>query len=192
MDDAQLIRQFRNGDRESFNRLANRWQDRIHRFAYRYFADRDEAAEITQKTLINVYQKIDLLHDEGKFSPWIYRIANNLCIDESRKNGRRKTTPIDSLIDPPETAERITPATRLEQRELGELLQKALLSIPEEQRAVIILKEYEGLKFREIADALEQPLNTVKSRMYYGLQALRKVFQNWNIEMEALCYDNER
>ncbi|MEX2600900.1 MAG: sigma-70 family RNA polymerase sigma factor [Balneolaceae bacterium] len=191
MDDAQLIRQFRNGDPESFNRLANRWKDRIHRFAYRYFADRDEAAEITQKTLINAYQKIDLLRDEGRFSPWIYRIATNLCIDETRKNGRKKTTPIDSLADSEEAAEHGTPATRLEQRELGELLQKALLLIPEEQRAVIILKEYEGLKFREIADALDQPLNTVKSRMYYGLQALRKVFQHWNIEMEAL-YDNEK
>ena len=69
------------------------------------------------------------------------------------------------------------------------LLNRALQTIPEEQRVVIIMKEYQGLKFSEIAEALEVPLNTVKSRMYYGLNALRKVFDQWNINEEMVRYE---
>jgi RNA polymerase sigma-70 factor (ECF subfamily) len=81
------------------------------------------------------------------------------------------------------------PERALAGREWGELLRKALTLIPEEQRLVILMKEFEGLTFPEIADVLSESENTVKSRMYYGLKALRKVLAKWNITKEAIHYE---
>jgi RNA polymerase sigma-70 factor, ECF subfamily len=189
MNDSQLIEQIRSGNTGAFNHLVTRWQKPIHRFAFRYFADNNDAADITQKTFIKAYQSLDSLQDTDKFSSWIYRIASNLCIDETRRNGKQKSSPLESWIESSEVAAVNTPETKLEKNELGKLMQKALLAIPYDQRTVIILKEYEGLKFREIAHILQESENTVKSRMYYGLNALRKVFKKWNIEKEALYYE---
>lgn len=190
MTDAQLIENFRNGDLEAFNRLVDRWQQRIHRFAYRFFASHDEASEITQKTFIKAYKKIDTLDDPGKFSAWIYRIANNLCLDETRRAGRRRSAPMEALSRHP-IAETIdaNPDRQIQRDELESILQLALKQLPVEQRIVVIMKEYEGLKFREIAEILDEPESTIKSRLYYGLKKLRTLFEQWNIELEALRYE---
>lgn len=189
MDDAQLIEHYRNGNKDAFNDLVYRWQERIHRFAYRYFADNDEASDITQKTFIKAYYRLDTLKDTGKFSSWIYRIANNICIDETRRNGSKNRDSPENRIENGQLVTDKTPETRLEKNDMEIWMQKALLAIPDDQRTVVILKEYEGLKFREIAEILQESENTVKSRMYYGLKSLRKVFRKWNIEKEALYYE---
>lgn len=190
MTDAKLIKNFLNGDVQAFNRLVNRWQQRIHRFAYRYFASHDDAKEITQKTFIKAYNKLDTLEDTEKFSAWIYRIANNLCLDETRRAGRRRSAPMEALPNQP-IADSLSsnPDRVIQQENLESILQLALKQIPAEQRIVIIMKEYEGLKFREIAEILDEPENTVKSRLYYGLKKLRTLFDQWNIELEALRYE---
>lgn len=190
MNDAQLVEEFRGGNMDAFNALVERWQQRIHRFAYRYFSSHDEAMEITQKTFIKAYNKLNTLEDVEKFSSWIYRIANNLCLDEMKRAGRRRSTPMEALGQHP-AAKSIAenPDLPIQQQELGSILQQALNQLPPEQRIVVIMKEYEGLKFREIADILDEPENTVKSRMYYGLTSLRSIFEQWNIEMEALYYE---
>lgn len=189
MDDSTLVKQFQDGDIDAFNRLVERWHSKIHRFAYRFFADADEANEITQKTFIKTYQKVSELKEPDKFSSWIYKIANNLCLDELKRAGRRKSSPLEAWIEQNDQAQKQTPADKLENKQLGEIIQKALLTLPDEQRVVFILKEYEGLKFREIADILEAPENTVKSRMYYGLRSLRRVLKKWNIQHEYLNHD---
>ncbi len=184
MNDVKLIENFCAGNIDAFNRLVERWQDRIHRLAYRYFASHDEAAEITQKTFIKVYRKINSLDDPSKFSSWIYRISNNLCLDETKRAGRRRSAPLETLGPRPvlhNAADR-----SIQQKELGSILEMALKQLPPEQRMVVIMKEYEELKFREIAEILQEPESTVKSRMYYGLKSLRKIFKRWNIEMEEL------
>lgn len=190
MNDEQLVREFCGGDTEAFNRLVQRWQHRIHRYAYRYFASHDEAMEITQKTFIRAYKKLDTLENAEKFPSWIYRIANNLCLDEVKRAGRRRSAPMEAAgAEKAATELAANPDREMANRELGLLLQLALSRLPEEQRTVVIMKEYEGLKFREIAEILEEPENTVKSRMYYGLKALRKIFDQWNINMEELNYE---
>ena len=190
MTDAKLVENFRNGDIEAFNRLVERWQQRIHRFAYRYFSSHDEAMEITQKTFIRVYKKLNSLDDAEKFSSWIYRIANNLCLDETKRASRRRSRSMDALPQHP-VAESIVdnPDRQIQRNDLESILQLALKQIPADQRMVVIMKEYEGLKFREIAEILDEPENTVKSRLYYGLTKLRTLFDQWNIELEALRYE---
>lgn len=187
MNDEQLVRQFCGGDIEAFNHLVQRWQHRIHRYAYRYFASHDEATEITQKTFIKAYKKLDTLEDVEKFPSWIYRIANNLCLDEMKRAGRRRSAPLEAVgAQSADIGRTANPDREMANRELGLMLQLALNRLPEEQRTVVIMKEYEGLKFREIAEILEEPENTVKSRLYYGLKALRKIFDQWNINFEEL------
>jgi RNA polymerase sigma-70 factor, ECF subfamily len=188
MNDASLVEKFRNGDTHAFNLLVNRWQEPIFRFTYGYFGNISDSDDVTQKTFIKAYQKIESLKETEKFSAWLYRIANHLCIDQTRQNHRRESSLLENWKKNSETVSPITPEITLEKNELSLLIHKALLSIPDDQRTVIILKEYEGLKFREIAEILEESENTIKSRMYYGLKALRKVFKKWNIEKEALHY----
>jgi RNA polymerase sigma-70 factor (ECF subfamily) len=184
--DAQLIQQFCKGNVGAFNELVERWQPRIHRVAYRYFNSHDEAMDIGQKTLIKVYGKLHTLDDAVAFPSWIYRIANNLCLDESRRAGRRRKKPLESANNNPaaETTDQL-----LQQNDLGAILQQALQQLPPEQRMVVIMKEYEELKFTEIADALDAPESTVKSRLYTGLRKLNEIFTQWNINKEDLYYE---
>ena len=187
MNDAQLIDEFCGGNTTAFNTLVQRWQNRIHRFAYRYFYSHDDAAEITQKTFIRAFKKLHTLEDAEKFPAWIYRVANNLCLDEARRAGRKQSTGLTDINHKLEASEK--PDTALQQKQMGSILQLALLQLSVEQRTVIIMKEYEQLKFREIAEILDEPENTVKSRMYYGIKNLRKIFEQWNLEMEELYYE---
>lgn len=187
MDEIALVKRFQNGDHAAFNELAVRWQARIHRFAYGFFADADDAGEITQKTFVKVYQKRDTLDHPDNFPAWIYRVANNLCLDELKRAGRRKSSPLDAWQDDAGNgADAPTPADLMEAKELGAIIHRAMMTLPEEQRIVVILKEYDGLKFREIAGILDEPENTIKSRLYYGLKTLRKVLIKWKIPNEYL------
>lgn len=189
MDDTALIKRVQNGDSGAFNELVDRWYAKVHRFAYRFFSDSAEADEITQKTFIRVYEKVRQLDQPGNFPAWIYRVANNLCLDELKRAGRRKSTSLESWTEQATASTNNSPADNLESKELGEWIQKALMTLPDEQRVVIILKEFEGLKFREIAEILEEPENTVKSRMYYGLKSLQRVLKQWNINKDWLNYE---
>lgn len=188
MDDQLLIKQVQNGNKAAFSQLVEKWHSKIYRFAFRFFADEDEAQEITQKTFIKTYQNVKTLKNPDKFSAWIYRVANNLCLDELKRAGRRKSTSLEAYMELTSglKGDRATPDMEFQNKELGTILQKALLTLPDEQRTVIILKEYEGLKFREIADILEEPESTVKSRLYYGLKSTRRVLINWNIKHDYL------
>jgi RNA polymerase sigma-70 factor (ECF subfamily) len=182
--DITVFEQIQRGNTSAFNALVAEWQDSIHRFAYRFFYDADDAQEITQKTFIRVFSNLDQLDDPDKFSSWIYRIAKNLCLDELKRAGRKKSSPLELV-----KSERIAdgnPAKKMEAKELGEWIQKALLAIPEEQRVVIIMKEYEGLTFKEIAEILDESESTVKSRLYYGFKKLRDILNSWNINTNYL------
>jgi RNA polymerase sigma-70 factor (ECF subfamily) len=189
ISEAQLVNEALKGNQKAFNSLVNRWQTRIHRFAYRYFGSPDDAAEITQKTFIKAYQKLNTLDDPEKFGPWLYRIANNLCLDELKRAGRKRSSSLEVLKHAPQTE--LSPAAdeRTMKNEAMVLLHKALLRLPVEQRMVVIMKEYEGLTFREIAEMLDEPENTLKSRMYTGLKNLKQQFDEWNINKEVFNYD---
>lgn len=186
MDDAELMNAFCKGDFNAYSMLVDRWQTRIQRVAYRYFNSYDEAMEITQQTFVSVYQKADSLDDPQRFKSWIYRIATNLCLDEAKRAGRRRSVPMDEAVQPAVDGHT---DQLLRQKDMETILNKALQQIPEAQRMVVIMKEYEGLTFREIAAVLDIPENTAKSRMYYGLTKLRAVFDRWNINKETLYYE---
>lgn len=199
MTDDQLIIRFLDGQVNAFNTLVWRWEKRLYNFILRYVGDREDAKDLCQKTFIQVYQDLRRLRDPGKFSTWVHQIAVNLCRDELRNRHRRPMLSLEGLQedydDPslaaPEmaAAPSMQPDAAAHRRDMRELLNAALQTLPEEQRVVVIMKEYQELKFAEIAEILGISVNTAKSRMYYGLGALRKVFDQWNISQEVLGYE---
>lgn len=197
MNDLELINRIIDGDRIGFNQLVWKWEKQIYNFVLRYLGNREAALDVTQKTFLNTYRNITKLKDPSRFSSWIYRIASNLCRDEI---GRMKKRNIVSLDDIQENNEkkgtrlpvqfmestRKQPDARLNKKQLTAIVKDALKVLPEELRIIVIMKEYQGLKFREIADALDEPVSTIKSRMYRGLISLREIFEKQQITKEVL------
>lgn len=187
MDDAALIAQFQAGHTAAFNALVKRWECPIYNFVLRYAGDRDDARDLCQQTFIRAYKSLRRLRDPDKFTAWIYQIALNACRDAAR---RREFISLDALLESTPIADAgARPDDRAHEQSLRDLINRALQNLPEEQRVVIVMKTYQGLKFTEIAEILHAPLNTVKSRMYYGLSALKKIFDRWHISEDMVRYE---
>lgn len=175
-----LVLQATAGDMRAFDQLADNWKARIYNFALRYLGDHDEAMEASQQTFIKAWQGMDSLKEGAQFRAWLYVIAGNTCRDFLRKTSRTRTTSLsDTAGHAHFAADRgaTHPGERLARQDLQRILKQALAQLPEEQRVVLILKEYEGLKFTEIAQVLQEPESTVKSRLYYALKTMRKLLQ---------------
>ncbi|MEW6751580.1 MAG: sigma-70 family RNA polymerase sigma factor [Candidatus Latescibacterota bacterium] len=192
--DSDLLTEFCQGEVEAFNRLVQRWERRIYSFILRYVGDPDEALDLCQQTFIKAYYKVHELRDREKFSTWLYQIAVNACRNTVKRKQRYPTVSLERSEEwaPASGVAALAvepgshPDALLDARSVRDRVRQALQRIPPEQRAVIIMKEYQGMRFQEIAAVLGIPLGTVKSRMYYGLGALRRIFQTWNLDAEAL------
>ena len=197
-DTMVLVDKAAQGDEQAFTRLVQAWYKRIFNFNYKYFFDHDLAMEVTQKTFISVHKNIGKLKNKGSFSGWLYAIAVNYCREEDRRSNKKWVIPFRSMNKKEAGVESFDiqnyrenaydPETCLQKEELSTILLKALAQIPAEQKVVLIMKEYEGLKFREIADSLQISENTAKSRLYYGLKGLRKILDHWKINKEEIYY----
>ncbi len=186
-----LILNAQQGDREAFNKLVTLWYKRVYNYAYKYFSDHDMSMEVTQRAFIAMHRKISSLRSTDKFRPWLYKIVTNFCHEEERKLKRareRSATDEEGRAQMDETRE-FNPDRKYAQSELAEILLEALNEISPEQKEVVIMKEYEGLKFSEIAEVLEISENTAKSRMYYGLSALKQIMTRKNINKETISYE---
>ncbi len=193
-----LIARAREGDKNAQGKLMQLWYKRIYNYSYKFFFDHDLAMEASQKTFISMHRNIGGLQDIGKFKSWLYTIAVNYCREELRKNKSNRSVSLHDL-KPGEGEDSYrweesrnrseNPERQLRQTELSDLLQRCLTELSEEQRVVVIMKEYEGLKFREIAEVLSLSENTVKSRMYYALDGLRKILNKNNITKETIGYE---
>lgn len=180
-----LIEKSRNGDHQAFGKLVGLWFKRIYNFSMKYFSDHDLAMEVTQRTFIVVHQKINGLRDIKSFKYWLYKVAMNQCHEEERSRKRRSWFSIFQ----PDIAKEIedpvlNPQIEFQHRELEEFLQHMLKILPEDQKTVVIMKEYEGMKFREIAETLGISENTAKSRLYYGLKNLKKTMDEKGLNID--------
>jgi RNA polymerase sigma-70 factor (ECF subfamily) len=180
--DEDLLLAVRGGHVDSLGVLVARWEGPLHRFVSRLLDRPDDARDVCQETFLRILNKAEAFRDGARFSTWMYQIALNLCRDQTRRKrrwGRLMLVPSgESFEGPrdhvaPESFE-TNPAAALIDTERRSAVRRALSGLPREQREVLLLKEYEGLKFREIADVLGVPESTVKSRMYAGLDAMRE------------------
>ena len=176
--DEQLVQRASNGDTDAFNELVSRWERPIYALAYRVIGREEDARDVCQEAFLRAYRGLQGFKRQAKFSSWLYRIAVNLCRDWLRRDRRVGfVQPSESfdlaerrVVDPiNETVEDL-----IMRRDLGRAVSKVMATLPDDQRIVIVLKEYHGLTFREIADVVGCPLSTVKTRLYQGLTVLRR------------------
>lgn len=191
-----IVRNAVRGNERAFSQLMNLWYKRIYNFCFKYFGNHDMAMEVTQSTFISVHKSIGKLKDPESFKSWIYRIALNKCHEEDRKNKRRSWLSIfqkdndeeDHMLQFNHHTDDgfYNPDKVIEDKEMEDIVMSCLQVIPEEQKILVIMKEYEGLKFREIAASLEISESTAKSRLYYGLKAMKKQLEQRNVYKENI------
>ena len=178
LTDDELVTLARGGDAESFNQLILRWERPIYSLAYRVIGREEDARDVCQETFLRAFRALPGFKGQAKFSSWLYRIALNLCRDWIRRKRRTPVVQMPEGVDPAEMAAERGPVESIEtlvaRRELSAVVESAMALLPEEQRTAIILKEYHGMTFQEIADMQQCPLSTVKTRLYQGLSVLRK------------------
>lgn len=176
--DEELVARSIGGDADSFNQLILRWERPIYALAYRTIGREEDARDVCQETFLRAFRALPGFRGQAKFSSWLYRIALNLCRDWIRRERRT------GFVQPPEDVDLIDfiaaaePSESIEdlvsRKDQMRAVERAMALLPEEQRTAIVLKEYHGLTFQEIADLLGCPLSTVKTRLYQGLSVLRR------------------
>jgi RNA polymerase sigma-70 factor (ECF subfamily) len=179
--DEELVARSIDGDTDSFNQLVVRWERPIYALAYRVIGREEEARDVVQETFLRAFRGIKNFRGQAKFSSWVYRIALNLCRDWIRRERRAPIQATPEGIDLVELAAEQGPAESIEtlvaRHDLSKIVAQAMALLPDEQRTAIILKEYHGMTFQEIADLQGCPLSTVKTRLYQGLTVLRRHLQ---------------
>ena len=185
-DDHTLVQRARSGDERAFRLLVERYQKKVYAVALGMVKDREEAMDVVQEAFVKVHRSLDTFKADATFYTWLYRITVNVCIDVIRRRGVMRT---DSV----EFDERIghdlaeanlgaissqlgsNPEKSVLQRELGEKIQEALEQIPEKHRAILLLRELDGLSYEELAQVLEIPKGTVMSRLFHARAKVQKL-----------------
>jgi RNA polymerase sigma-70 factor (ECF subfamily) len=173
--DEELVEACQAGEASAFDVLVARWEDRIRGAAFRFLGSEDEARDVAQETFLKAYRGLAGFKREARFSSWLYQIATNLCRDRLRRRKTRPQVSLEALEEAGPVIVETRPGAhdRLIARDLAQAVRRAIHALPEEQREVVILKEYQELTFLEIAQVLELPVSTVKTRLYRGLVQLR-------------------
>lgn len=177
--DEELVAAVLAGDVSAFDTLVQRWNRKIQGAAFRVLGSDDEARDVSQEAFLKAFRGLGGFKREARFSSWLYQITLNLCRDKLRRRKGRAALSLEDLADAGEPALREGPAAleALETRDVARAVAAAIETLSEEQREVVVLKEYEGLTFPEIAGVLGVPLSTVKTRLYRALGQLRVELQ---------------
>jgi RNA polymerase sigma-70 factor (ECF subfamily) len=163
VEDRDLIAKARRGDVEAYNLLVSRWEKRVFNYLLRLVRNREDAMDVSQDVFLKAYQNLPKLEDAGKFGGWLFRIAHNEAYSLLRKKKPEGELPLETG--------RV--GTGLLPMELSVAVESALARLNEDQREAVLLKVYQGFKFEEMAEILECPVSTVKSRLYTALDLLK-------------------
>ena len=195
-DEDAMLRVKEADDAHAFAVLVRRWEVPIQRLCTRMVGDQHRGEDLTQDTFARVFAKRKEYQPNGKFSTFLWRVALNFCYDELRRQKRRPETSLEHLaIQEGENgfcAPDQGPDALLEEREQSELVRHAVLQLAESYRSVVVLRHYEDLKFREIAEVLGIPEGTVKSRMAEALTQLHKHLSHVCKHRPSLLCDTKR
>lgn len=182
-DDARLVRSFRKGDEQAFEELVRRYQDPVYNVAYRMVGEREAAMDVAQEAFMKAFRGIETYNTRMAFKNWLYRIATNAAIDHlrrraaaryvsmevaySRSDYREQQAPGGVEAEPPGSEDDIPENVSLK-NETAAFLQEAILKLPENYRAAIVLHHLEGLGFAEVGRILGVPRNTAKTWAHRG------------------------
>ncbi len=171
-EENELITRSKNGDRQAFGELVSLHQQGVINVVYRMSGDRQHAEDAAQEAFVRAWQKLHSYRPVASFRGWIYRIATNIAIDMLRREKPTEDVEKHMIKDPSNGME-----THIIQRQKSEIVQKAVLSLPNASRSVLVLREYESLSYQEIAETLEIPIGTVMSRLNYARKTLRSTLE---------------
>jgi RNA polymerase sigma-70 factor (ECF subfamily) len=189
VDDSVLVEQCRQGDSEATERLILKYQNRIYNAVLKICANTDDAAELTQETFVKVIENIGKFESRSSFYTWAFRIAVNLTLNYCQRNARLRFRSLDAEEDEHDAqVKRVLkellmdeaspdPAAVAQNKELCETVVKALGKLDDEQRAVVVLRDIEGMNYSQIAEVLEIELGTVKSRLSRARSELREIME---------------
>jgi RNA polymerase sigma-70 factor (ECF subfamily) len=189
-EDGELVRKAQRGDAAAFRGLVERYQRRVVAHALAMVKDPDEAMDIAQETFVRVHRYLPSFKGDSSFFTWTWRICTNLCLDATRRRARSEPLPTsgrdddDSTIEleqglDPASAALAGPAAATENRELREKLQEALGSLSENHRAILLLREVEGLSYEELSQALGIRKGTVMSRLFHARLKMQRRLRDY-------------
>ena len=180
--DEELVARCLQGDTACFNQLIVRWERPIYALAYRLLGHEEDARDVCQDTFLRAFRALPGFKGQAKFSSWLYRIALNLCRDWVRRQRRTPIVPAPDGVELTELRANVQESEPIEdvlsRQQLSREVARAMRTLTADQRSAVILKEYHGLTFQEIADLLGCPLSTVKTRLYQGLSILRRELEH--------------
>ena len=177
-DDVTLVRQAQKGDTGAFEELVARHRDRIYARAFSMMRNEEEALDLSQEAWVKGWQRLKQFQGESSFSTWMTRIVINLCLDEIRKQKRRRAESIEELDEESGGVERqmpavtVNPTERLERGELRQRIDRAMAQLSHDHRTVLVLHEFEEMEYKEIAKTMGCSIGTVMSRLFYARRKL--------------------
>lgn len=191
-EDSELITQYRNGSEAAFDLLVDRYQSKVYTTIFLIVKDQEIAEDLLQDVFVKVIQTLnsDKYNEEGKFQPWLMRIAHNLAIDHFRKAKRYPTIILEdgsNLLNSMKFAEDSIEDIRVKEETL-EMVKKLIDELPEAQREVLIMRHYLDMSFQEIADQTGVSINTALGRMRYALIHLRKKMKQLTVAYDKIFY----
>jgi RNA polymerase sigma-70 factor (ECF subfamily) len=189
VDDKILVQKCQNGDSDAMQRLIIRYQDRIYNTILKICGNRDDAAELTQETFVKVIENINTFKGQSAFYTWLFRVAVNLTFNYCKRRFKLENRSLDAPAGPgyDDAAKQLgafladksaeDPAVLAQKKETGEIIMSCLARLDDAHRAVLVLRDIEGLSYAEIGDILEIELGTVKSRLSRARANLREIFE---------------
>ncbi|HZH03379.1 MAG TPA: sigma-70 family RNA polymerase sigma factor [Myxococcaceae bacterium] len=189
-DDLTLVKRVREGDQRAFRLLVERYQRKVYAVALGMVKDRQEAMDVSQEAFIKVHKYLAHFKGDSSFYTWLYRITVNVCIDvlRKRKSSGGEAVEFDETLQIDSADSHIgslgsrlgtNPQKSALRRELAEKIQEALEQVPEKHRAILLLREVEGLSYEDLARTLEIPKGTVMSRLFHARAKVQKILSEY-------------
>lgn len=181
LEDNVLVERAKKGDREAFDQLIRKHEKRAYQYAFRLTSNPEEAADIVSDAFIRVFTAVKNFRGNSAFTTWLYRILTNCFLDMKKREKNKQTTSLESALQTDEgdferqiEDDGPSPQKELERRERERSVQDAVSRLPEYQQAMIVMYHGEMLSYEEIAEALDLPIGTVKSRLNRARLSLRE------------------
>jgi RNA polymerase sigma-70 factor (ECF subfamily) len=173
-EDVDLIGRVASGDGRALDEIMRRHEDLVFAVCLRLMGSRDTALDATQETFLTVFRKADRYRAEAAFTTWLYRVATNTCYDLLRKAKRRRADPLPEHHDPADASS----SDAYDSVDVRPSIEAALMTIPEDYRAAVVLSDIHGMAMAEISEILEIPVGTAKSRVFRGRRLLAEILGN--------------
>ncbi len=188
-DEQRLIEQCRKGQTAAFGELVRRYQDRLFNTVYRLVDSTEDAQDVVQEAFLHAYQSLDRFKGDAQFFTWLYRIAVNSAISLQRKQRSTVRLSVDrggqgSVPEPHDVSEFSQPDQALERADEERRIQSALNRLSAEHRAVLILKDLEDQKYETMAEILQVPIGTIRSRLHRARLELREVLEKMEVRSQ--------